>query len=377
MKRSTLEKLQDFHRAGNAGIHQELALFLREKIASGELLAGEQLPSLRELSRLWKTNQFSIRLATDELVGRGLLNKQQGRGMFIAPSIEMIRRVGIFASQHFGPPRNLLAFAYLREALTARLRELNFEYLYLDDADALRSAVLANRIQAVIGLIVSDHDKIWFDRLPLRKAVIMRDTMLDFTSIATYLNEYNRRRIAAIVPAATPGGAIKVSFLITGLKAAGVKIMERNLRVISQETLACRNWDEIGYEKTLELLRAPLRPDALIVYPDNAVTGAIQAILQLGICVPEERELLKQAVGISFAIRTEQTRKTLSSPSLVWVIVDGKKYRFSYRPSTGEWVENKILFPKGRVEGFEIGMNPKKEKITYWIRNVRLLYSSR
>ena len=31
-----------------------------------------------------------------------------------------------------------------------------------------------------------------------------------------------------------------------------------------------------------------LRPDALIVYPDNAVTGAIQAILQLGICVPEE-----------------------------------------------------------------------------------------
>lgn len=288
MKRSTLEKLQDFHRAGNAGIHQELALFLREKIASGELLAGEQLPSLRELSRLWKTNQFSIRLATDELVGRGLLNKQQGRGMFIAPSIEMIRRVGIFASQHFGPPRNLLAFAYLREALTARLRELNFEYLYLDAADALRSAVLANRIQAVIGLIVSDHDKIWFDRLPLRKAVIMRDTMLDFTSIATYLNEYNRRRIAAIVPAATPGGAIKVSFLITGLKAAGVKIMERNLRVISQETLACRNWDEIGYEKTLELLRAPLRPDALIVYPDNAVTGAIQAILQLGICVPEE-----------------------------------------------------------------------------------------
>lgn len=95
------------------------------------------------------------------------------------------------------------------------------------------------------------------------------------------------------------------------------------------------------------------------------------------IFVAEERELLKQAVGISFAIRTEQTRKTLSSPSLVWVIVDGKKYRFSYRPSTGEWVENKILFPKGRVEGFEIGMNPKKEKITYWIRNVRLLYSSR
>lgn len=288
MKRTILEKLQDFHRGGNAGIHQELALFLREKIVSGELVAGEQLPSLRELSRLWNTNQFSIRLATDELVGRGLLNKQQGRGMFIAPSVEEIRRVGIFTSQHFGSPRNLLAFSYLREALTARLRELKFEYLYLEDADALRSAVLADRIQAVIGLIVSDRDKPWFDRLPLRKAVIMRDTMLDFASIATYLREHDCRRIAAIVPAATPGSAIKVSFLITGLKAAGVKIMERNLRVISQKTLASRNWDELGYEKTMELLRAPLRPDALIVYPDNAVTGAIQAVLQLGIRVPEE-----------------------------------------------------------------------------------------
>lgn len=92
---------------------------------------------------------------------------------------------------------------------------------------------------------------------------------------------------------------------------------------------------------------------------------------------PEERELLKNVVGIKFEIRTEQTRKTLSSPSIVWVIADGKKYRFPYRPSTGEWVENKILFPKGRVEGIEIGMNPKQEKITYWIRNIQLLSNSR
>ena len=64
--------------------------------------------------------------------------------------------------------------------------------------------------------------------------------------------------------------------------------MPRNLRTISPEVLSGCSWDKIGYEKTLELLTSPLRPDALIVYPDNAVPGVIQAILKLGIKVPGE-----------------------------------------------------------------------------------------
>ena len=89
----------------------------------------------------------------------------------------------------------------------------------------------------------------------------------------------------------------------------------------------------------------------------------------------EEEALWQDAAGISFEIRTEQTRETLSNPSLVWVTVaGGRKYRFSCKPSTGDWVENKVLFPKEKILSFEIGMNPKKEKITYWIRNISLLY---
>lgn len=38
----------------------------------------------------------------------------------------------------------------------------------------------------------------------------------------------------------------------------------------------------------MELLSAKRRPDALIVYPDNTVQGAIQAILELGIKVPKD-----------------------------------------------------------------------------------------
>ena len=89
---------REFHPAGNAGIHQELAQYLREKIESGALQPGERLPSLRELAELWHTNFFSVKLATDLLVNSGLLNKQHGRGMFVAPRAEGIHRVGLYTS---------------------------------------------------------------------------------------------------------------------------------------------------------------------------------------------------------------------------------------------------------------------------------------
>ena len=284
----SLEHLRDFRRGGTAGIHQELAYYLREKISTGVLAPGEQLPSLRDLAALWNTNPFSVRLAMDDLVCRGLLNRQQGRGMFVASSVKEIRRIGIFCSQEFHLSRDLLAFFYLRDALSRRLRELQFEFCFLDDRASLQDAVLGNRIQAVAGVVVANRDKKWFNSLPIRKVVFMRDPLMDFDRIAKALAEHRCRRVAAIVPEATPGGGIPVSFLITGLKSAGVRIMPRNLRTISPEVLSGCSWDKIGYEKTLELLTSPLRPDALIVYPDNAVPGVIQAILKLGIKVPGE-----------------------------------------------------------------------------------------
>ncbi len=111
-----------------------------------------------------------------------------------------------------------------------------------------------------------------------------------------------------------------------------------------------------------------LKVDAVFQKPDRWIYPAFAFR-------KEEESLLKDAVGISFEIRTEQTEETLSNPSLVWVSVAGdRKYRFPCKPSVGNWVENKVLFPKGKILAVEIGMNPKKERITYWIRNISLLY---
>lgn len=280
----------DFKHNGASSIHRELAYYLRSKIESGVLKPGEALPPLRTLSKLLDINFFSVKLATDALVDWGLLNKQQGRGMFIAPAGSQISRIGLYSCARYIPNRDLSFYTVLQNLVCGELKRRGISYTIHDDHENIQRAISTNRIQGLIGIYIDDLDKQWFQKLPVKKVNMMRDLMFDFGSVATFLEERNCRRIAALVPAAFPRS--NPSFLIAGLKACGVRIMPKHIRAIEPEEVGARDWAKIGYETVRDFLASPSRPDALIVYPDNAVLGAIQAILESGIRVPEELSLV-------------------------------------------------------------------------------------
>ncbi len=296
MEKIKKEIFGDFRLSGNGAIHRELAEYLRGKIECGALERGGKLPSLRELARLWNVNSFSVKLATDELVGYGLLNKQDRRGMFVAPGGGAVRCVGIYSSLGLGTPVDLSFYSVLRQLLCIELQARGLEYVIWDDyrpraehtspPESLRRAVLSNQVQAVIGVIARTYDRDWFQRLPVKKICMMYDPRHDFNGMARQLAEHGCRRVAVIAAAGNPQWPS--SFLTLGLKAANVRIMARNTRIIPENAVDRESWGEIGYRNTMELLTASPRPDALIVYPDNAAPGAIQAILELGIKVPDE-----------------------------------------------------------------------------------------
>ncbi|AHF92068.1 GntR family transcriptional regulator [Opitutaceae bacterium TAV5] len=293
------ESLSDFRRNSTAGIHRELAHYLQGKIESGALQPGEKLPSVRELARLWGTNIFSVKLATDSLVNTGLLNKQQGKGMFVAAQNGEVLRVGIYMSKapdSFSFSDISFAFA-LRDMLCARLQRQGIEFVLYDDyrpseehlkpPAELQDAIISSRLQSVIGVIVRSYDQNWFNRLPIGKIRMMRDPLIDFDGIAAKLKQRACQRVAMIAPAGIPKREAD-SFLVTGLKSVGVTIRPDRLRLIEESEISRHGWGEIGYRNTRELLSAKRRPDALIVYPDNTVQGAIQAILESGIKVPKD-----------------------------------------------------------------------------------------
>jgi GntR family transcriptional regulator len=65
-------------------LYGQVEAALAADIASGKLQAGERLPSEPELAERFNVSRITIRRAVQNLIGRGLLQIQRGRGTFVA-----------------------------------------------------------------------------------------------------------------------------------------------------------------------------------------------------------------------------------------------------------------------------------------------------
>lgn len=96
----------------------QVAEALRQKIRSGELSPGEQLPSYSELMREYDVSITVARSAVAELRAEGLLTTHQGKGAFV-----------LEGAAEAAVPRDAAVAALRREleALSARVRRLEEE----------------------------------------------------------------------------------------------------------------------------------------------------------------------------------------------------------------------------------------------------------
>ena len=65
-------------------IYRQIVEQLRRLIASGQLLAGEVLPSVREVAGFHAVNPMTVSRAYCQLEGEGLLTRLRGKGMVVA-----------------------------------------------------------------------------------------------------------------------------------------------------------------------------------------------------------------------------------------------------------------------------------------------------
>lgn len=110
----------------------------------------------------------------------------------------------------------------------------------------------------------------------------------------------------------------------------------------------------------------------------------VYPVLRLG---PEES--LAGAVGMSFEVKADFDPALGDNPyryAYVMAVLEnhlelGERVDFSYKPSN-EWKTISIFFQAEAPENFDpakvkllrIGMNPKQDKFTYWLRNVKVYY---
>lgn len=66
---------------------------LRQKIATGQLLPGEKIPSEKGLVARFGVSQITIRAALANLEAEGLIVRQRGKGTFVAPQVRSRKQV--------------------------------------------------------------------------------------------------------------------------------------------------------------------------------------------------------------------------------------------------------------------------------------------
>lgn len=77
---------------GNQPIYEQIYTQLRDCIVSGELSAGEALPSIRALAKDLRISVITTKRAYDELERDGFIYTLAGKGCYVAEkNIEMIR----------------------------------------------------------------------------------------------------------------------------------------------------------------------------------------------------------------------------------------------------------------------------------------------
>ncbi len=74
-------------------LYCKLADIIEDRINTGELKKGQLIPSERELCKIYNMSRITVRMAIDELVRQGKLEKVQGKGTYVL-SKSIIQNLG-------------------------------------------------------------------------------------------------------------------------------------------------------------------------------------------------------------------------------------------------------------------------------------------
>ncbi|MFO8035176.1 MAG: phosphonate metabolism transcriptional regulator PhnF [Anaerolineales bacterium] len=97
-------------------MYHQLKEAIKEQILNGDLKPNEKIPSENMLAETYSISKMTVRQAMSRLVSEGLINREQGRGTFVAPKHlkHPLRRMASFTedmrSRNLEPGSKILKF---------------------------------------------------------------------------------------------------------------------------------------------------------------------------------------------------------------------------------------------------------------------------
>jgi DNA-binding LacI/PurR family transcriptional regulator len=282
---------------------KELRESIRVAILGGDFRAGDRLPSENDLAAQYGVSRPTVREALGGLVQEGVLERFQGKGTFVSGARTAIRDIGfvLCGRGYTDPP-----FSMTLKGAEARCRERGQRLLFSHcdepgQMDAARHRLLDHG--PVRGLVVTGIlDLRWMMRfMSLHENVVLVGDVAGRTrtpdivrrivsnngeaagEAMAYLLALGHRRIAHIT-----GDLNRVWFrepceaYVRSLQSASLPLDERLVVECADEGL------DYGWEAANALLRLDERPTAIFASNDRFAWGAIRAIREAQLRVPED-----------------------------------------------------------------------------------------
>ncbi|MEI8194581.1 MAG: substrate-binding domain-containing protein [Phycisphaerae bacterium] len=303
---------------------QQVASQLRKMILSGEAKEGYKLPSTKELSAQWGVAHSSVHAALTTLTKEGLLERTRKLGTFVAKRSNALTCVGIYLWRDIWRSPNAAYSRTLVSLFGELLAERGIQADVWIDPRArderkaawpeLVRAADERRIQALLLPNTSHIERPWISRLAVpfveltqQSSTSNRVTMVPCSPERLAVEELARmgcRTVGMISPmnpthhtddsgdqeslqgekvfrakAAELGMGVDDSWLLHPDNTPNLSVLERSS-------------ERFGYESMMHLLGLPNRPEGVYVQHDWVTRGALTAILQKRIAVPEELKLV-------------------------------------------------------------------------------------
>jgi len=284
-------------------LYLQLKVLIKEKIKKNILKPGDILPSERKMCEIYGVSQITIRQALNELTQKGILLRVPGKGTFVRnPSSHLstekaVPLLGLVISKPLeGSTSSFISNLIL--GIKETISEFNYHLLIFSETESdYLSLPLNGQIK---GLILTDPQigdmrisMLFQKKFPI--VIIGRPVPKDIYSVdsdnvwigytlTSHLLKRNYKRIAFIN---SPNHYTVSEDRLTGYKKA-----LKEYQVDFKENLLKNGpfSQENGYKNTKRIFQE--RPDAIICADDFITMGALSAIKEKGLKVPEDIALL-------------------------------------------------------------------------------------
>ena len=273
-----------------------IAQDFRHQIRSGELKAGDRLPSFPVMRSRYGVSQATLERAHTLLQQEGLIVRVQGKGVFVAaPKSSQQTGVIGFTGVAFDVRNDFPYWAHLTEGIQKAARQTGQQILLLNDGaswketeNKIDGALISERLDLTLLSQMPETLPCVSLMVPVKGvALVGSDDYQGVYAATEHLLALGHRRIACLMYADDLLSEPRLSGYRDALRAAGITPDPRHFREplgdsgalfivrghrAMQEWLQ-QDWDETGCT-------------ALLAQNDEAAIGVIRALKEAGIAVP-------------------------------------------------------------------------------------------